>query len=176
MSELMTITPSRYLGTFFQSLYHYLNTAYFHWFTFFSYPELLTLNLFTIYKIAPKRLLYRCSYSNHPFQVIDSSHYDYGWKSKSFTKWFKKTPEIHYRGDWPRDLIYKGEMCLYWRRSHTTVKVETPFFHLSYIKGHSFRDEKWSGAFRHNIGKRVKIPGKYREDMEIIYDQFNKVR
>lgn len=109
-------------------------------------------------------------YAFRPFQVIDKEFYDSSWNNKWFTKVFKKQPGVHYKYPWPRDLIYKDETMLYWKKTSRVVRKEDiPFFHLSYIKNGSFRNEGWAKTFEHKIGSSELYPEKYKIYMDKIY-------
>ena len=95
-------------------------------------------------------------YSVNPYQLIDLEHYDYSWRKKQFTKFFKREGS-YYKGDWPRELIYNNGESLYWKDNKRVVSLSYKFYHLSYLKNHSFRTEDWAKSFRHKVGKKVKI-------------------
>ena len=109
-----------------------------------------------------------------PFQLIDETHYDLGWLKKFFTKFFKFDGDVHYRHPWPRDLIYKGDKVLYWKKNTRVKKVPVRFFHLSYLKSGSFRDEKWAKRYGHKIGKSMKLPSEEMENVSKIFSELQK--
>lgn len=76
-------------------------------------------------------------------QLISLEHHDFNWWNKSFTKFFKKQNGVHYEGDWPRDLIYKGSEHLYWKENKERVPrmSQFKFYHLALLKAYSFRQE-----------------------------------
>lgn len=110
-----------------------------------------------------------------PYQVINQDYYDLGWLNKWFTKFFKKSEDVHYRHPWPRDLIYKGNQVLYWKKNPKVLKVPVRFFHLSNLKSHSFRDEDWADKFSKNEGTTAQYPPEEMENIWKIYDIFNKI-
>ena len=97
------------------------------------------------------------AYSVNPYQLIDWGHYDNSWRNKSFSKFFRREGSQYIR-PWPRDLIAdKNGKPLYWK-THSFVKVlPYKFYHLSYMKGHSFRTEEWANEFRQKIGEPMKL-------------------
>lgn len=108
-------------------------------------------------------------YGVNPYQVIDSTHYDGSWGNKYFTKFFRKQTGVHYRHPWPRDLIYKNEEMLYWKKNSRVPIVPVKFFHLSHIKNHSFRDESWAGVFKEAVGKPIKFePHEQRQVWDLL--------
>ena len=103
-----------------------------------------------------------------PYQVIDSTRHDAGWGNKWFTKWFKNGG-IEYRHPWPKDLIYKNGELLYWKKNPRVKRIEVPFFHLSYIKNHSFRLEEWASQYKHKVGPVAPISEIFTVEMEKIW-------
>lgn len=93
-----------------------------------------------------------------PYQLTGGYYYDPTWDNKWFTKLFRKQKGVHYRHPWPRDLIYKNDDLLYWKKNARVPRVPTRFFHLSYLKDHSFRTEKWALDYRFNKGKEILLP------------------
>ena len=113
-------------------------------------------------------------YSVNPYQVIDKSHHDWDWRNKSFSKWFKNQKGINYRHPWPRDMIYLNDQVLYHKVNPRMKRIDTRFFHLSYIKGYSFRNEEWAKTFAHRIGSKVEIPQEMMKHIWKIYEQLNR--
>lgn len=97
------------------------------------------------------------AYSVSPYQLIDFSTYDASWKNKSFSK-FLRREGLQYIRPWPRDLPADAEgKPLYWK-THSKVKtLPYRFYHLSYLKSSSFREEEWAKAFRQKIGRAEKL-------------------
>ena len=100
------------------------------------------------------------TYSVSPYQLIDWEHYDSSWGNKSFSK-FLKNDNLSFVKPWPRELpVDKDKNPLYWR-THIKVKrlpfPEYHFYHLSYMKNWSFRNDDWSINFRHKIGQSIKL-------------------
>ena len=119
-------------------------------------------------------------YSINPYQVIDQRHYDGGWWNKWFSKWFKNQSGINYRGKWPRDMIWLNDTMLYWKTNPCIPKVSQffdydypRFFHLSYIKGHSFRSEDWAKKFAHQIGTPIVFPKNEMKHIWKIYEELH---
>ena len=101
------------------------------------------------------------AYSVNPYQLLDWEHHDWSWRAKSFSKFLRNAPGLHYIHPWPRDLpADKDGMPLY-HKTHPKVKrLPYKFYHLSYLKGHSFRTEEWAGQFSLKKGSAVKLPEK----------------
>lgn len=110
----------------------------------------------------------------NPFQLIDASTYDDSWRHKWFTKWFKKAPDVHYRKPWPRDLIYRGDEILYWRSNPRVPRLPIKFFHLSYLKEWSFRNEKWAKEFNQGVGRVAKLSDVDKKDAKRIISVLRK--
>lgn len=109
-----------------------------------------------------------------PYQLMDNKFYDVAWTNRWFTKFFKFNEDVHYRGAWPRDLIYKGDEILYWKKNTKVKKVPVRFFHLSYIKGGSFRTEEWASEYKHKMGSMMKLPREEMVHIDKIYDALRK--
>lgn len=116
------------------------------------------------------------AYSFTPYQIVDEKHYDLSWTNKSFTKFFKYQDGVHYRYPWPRDLIYKDESVLYWKKNSRVPRVPIRYFHLSNLKSSSFRDELWAIKFREKTGPLMEYPKEILEDVWKIYDTKNTHR
>jgi len=93
-------------------------------------------------------------YVTRPYQVVDQHHYDSSWKYKWYMKWFRKQPGLNYRDAWPRDILYLNDTQLYWRFNLRVPRVPPKFYHLSYIKDYSFRNEKWAGHHSEDFWKK----------------------
>lgn len=79
-----------------------------------------------------------------PYQILDKEHYDSWWGEKKwFTKLFKNEG-IRYKGDWPKDMIYKEGQLLH-HKYYEMGKVPYGYYHLSEVKPYSFRsaDPRW---------------------------------
>lgn len=113
------------------------------------------------------------AYAFNPYQVIDEEHHDCGWRYKWFTKWFKNSHDINYRKPWPRDLIYKGDKMLYWRKNERVPRINVPYYHLSYIKDGSFRKEDWTkGKYELKVSSYKKFPEYCAQDIRKIWTAF----
>lgn len=106
----------------------------------------------------------------NPFQLVDKEMYDYSWRNKWFTKWFKNSKGVHYRHPWPRDLIYKNDDVLYWRKNERVPRVALKYFHLSNLMDWRFRDEEWAKEYKTSIGVLKKLDLSWDPDIEKIYD------
>ena len=95
------------------------------------------------------------AYSVNPYQLVDMEHYDHGWRKKSFSKFLRKEG-LTYIKPWPKDLpADKDEKPLYWK-THPKVKtLPYKFYHLSYLKDGSFREEDWASS---KYGYKNRIP------------------
>lgn len=114
------------------------------------------------------------AYACCPFQVIDEETHDRSWRLKWFTKWFRNKPGINYRKAWPRDLIYLNDKILYWRQNERVVRHGARYFHLSNIKGHSFREEDWADEYVQEIGSPAEYPDRYKKYIKEIYDSIRE--
>lgn len=115
-------------------------------------------------------------YSFTPYQMVDARHYDLSWVDKSFTKFFKFQDGVHYRHPWPRDLIYKGDSVLYWKKNSRVPRVPIRFLHLSNLKDNSFRKESWAGKFKSDPGAVMEYPSEVMSDVWKIYETKNPHR
>lgn len=117
---------------------------------------------------------------SRPYQVIDQHHYDGSWKLKWYLKWFRNQPGLNYRHRWPQDLLYLNDTKLYWRFNKRLPRTPPRFYHLSYVKGHSFRDEKWARGFREKFWKSsnklsaIPFPESCKKDVCKIFDHLNQ--
>ena len=109
-------------------------------------------------------------YSVDPYQLIDKDHYDSSWNNKSFTKFFRNKPGLHYRGGWPRDLIYLNDSLLYWKKNIRVPRLGKKFFHLSYLKDNSFRKETWAKQYESTMGIAVELPINEKENAKRIFE------
>ena len=98
------------------------------------------------------------AYSVSPYQLIDLEHYDSSWDKKSFSK-FLKNDELNFKGPWPREMPFSGNISLYHRHSPLVVKkLPYRFYHLSYLKESSFRKEGWvPDRLRLKPGQAIKM-------------------
>jgi len=99
------------------------------------------------------------AYSVNPYQLIDEEHYDDSWRNKFFAK-FLKNEDLNFKGAWPKDMPFYGNVSLY--HGHTpqiSKKLPYRFYHLSYMKEFSFRKEDWvPDRWRLKFGQAVKMP------------------
>lgn len=108
------------------------------------------------------------AYSVNPFQLLPDLKHDWKWRHRSFTKWFRNV-DINYRHPWPRDLIYKGDTLLNWRKNPRVPRIPTKFFHLSAMKAHTFRDEPWAKKFAFTEPMSKDLPITYINEARKIY-------
>jgi glycosyltransferase involved in cell wall biosynthesis len=104
-------------------------------------------------------------FSTNPYQVIDYEHYDINCRKKYFLKWFRNQPGLNYKRDWPRDILYLNDKALYWKDNPRVEKHPAKYLHLSYLKDHSFRKEKWAHNFAFTPRLKAIIPKEYRLDI-----------
>lgn len=96
------------------------------------------------------------AYSVRPYQLIDELTYDYGWRNKWFSK-FLRRKGLQYVRPWPRDLpADKNGQPLYWKTHPLVKNLPYYFYHLSYLKQHSFRKDEWAKRFVSQDGRRPK--------------------
>ena len=97
------------------------------------------------------------AYSVNPYQLIDFATHDDSWRNKSFSKFLRKEG-MRYIGTWPRELPCDNHgKPLYWKSHAQVQRLPYRFYHLSYLKEYSFRNEEWAKAFRMRQGKPVKL-------------------
>lgn len=105
------------------------------------------------------------AYASHPFQLLPDFQFDWSWRFRYFTKWFKNGPDVHFDCPWPKDNIYKGTNRLYWRKNRRVRRTKIPFFHLSMMKDHSFRGEDWASHFAFNGYTPSPLPEEWRREV-----------
>lgn len=104
------------------------------------------------------------AYAVNPYQVINGQGYDISWRHKWFTKLFRNKKGLHYRKEWPRDIIFIGNDYLYWRANKRVERLmDIRYFHLSNVKHHSFRKEGWAKEFDDGVGEESPYPD-YEKD------------
>lgn len=106
--------------------------------------------------------------SCHPYQIVDKEYYDANWNERWFCKFFKNK-DINYRRPWPRDMVFSGKKSLYWRYNPEVVKIKERYYHLSYIKPASFRNEEWAKKYKEHIGERAFIPISEQDNINKIF-------
>jgi glycosyltransferase involved in cell wall biosynthesis len=104
-----------------------------------------------------------------PYQVLDKKRYERQWTHMGFTKFFRRVPGVHYRGDWPRDLIYRGDTMLYWKTNLRVPMLPCMFYHLSHLKKSSFRTDGTVEGFKQEISVENFFNGLNKEDVKEIY-------
>lgn len=111
----------------------------------------------------------------NPIQLVDSCNQDNSWRYRWFTKWFRNQPGLHYEEDWPMDLIFLRNDILFWRKNKRVLQLpqDARFFHLSHLKGGSFRSEEWANErYGQGIGELQPVPDRYKFEAQEIYGYF----
>ena len=97
------------------------------------------------------------AYSVSPYQLLDFEHYDASWDKKSFSK-FLKRDGLQFIRPWPKDLpADKWGEPLYHKTHLKVHRLPYRFYHLSYLKNHSFRTEEWAIKYRFKKGSAVPL-------------------
>lgn len=105
------------------------------------------------------------AYSVNPYQLIDFEHYDYSWRNKSFSK-FLRRKGLKFIKLWPLEVpADMDNKRLYWKTNKQVKRLPYKFYHLSYLKDYTFRDEEWASKFRQTLGKPVKLPKSFKDIM-----------
>lgn len=104
-----------------------------------------------------------------PYQVFNEKYHDSSWKNRWFTKWFRNDEGVHYQGDWPRDMIYKGKNILYWRRNDKAPRVAVRFFHLANLMDWRFRDLPEFAEYKGRLGSLIPYDKGWEDDLEKIF-------
>lgn len=97
------------------------------------------------------------AYSVSPYQLLDFETYDSSWAEKSFSK-FLRREGLHYEKDWPDEMPFHGDRMSYWRANNEVKRLPYKFYHLSYLKDYSFRNEGWAKRYAFRKGDAVKLP------------------
>ena len=105
-----------------------------------------------------------------PIQLIDKKTQDISWNNRWFTKFFKKQKGVCYKHPWPKDLIYKDDEMLYWKKNKRVMRIEPKFIHLSYLKGQSFRKEQGFEKYNLKVGQIQEVGEVWKDDIEKIYE------
>jgi len=97
-------------------------------------------------------------YAVNPYQLIDHEHHDHTWRKKFFTKFLRNTSNLHYVGKWPDELPADDDgKKLYWKWHDKVIVLPYRYYHLSYLKDSSFRNEPWANAYSHEIGRAIRL-------------------
>jgi glycosyltransferase involved in cell wall biosynthesis len=97
------------------------------------------------------------AYSVNPYQLTDWEHYDTSWNNRSFSK-FLRRKGLQFIHPYPRDMpADKNEKLLYWKTNALVKKLPYKFYHLSYLKNNSFRNEEWAKKFAFQKGRSEKL-------------------
>jgi len=98
------------------------------------------------------------AYSVTPWQLLDAEHYDVSWKNKSFSK-FLRNKDLCYKGAYPEDMPTDKEgRKLYWKKHPLVKTLPHRFYHLSYLKKYSFRNEPWARGYAFYKGEPAMLP------------------
>lgn len=108
--------------------------------------------------------------ANHPFQLTGPATYDPAFDNKWFTKWFSAQAGFVYAGPWPKDNIYDDGRTLTYRHHPGVVANDFRYFHLSYLKDHSFRDEEWAAKYKTVPASHGELPEEYRVEAQMLYE------
>lgn len=101
------------------------------------------------------------AYSVSPYQLLDWDTYDAEFSRKSFSKFLRKTDGLHYVGKWPAEMPCEGNGQMLYHKTNPRVKrLPYRFYHLSYLKNHSFRTEDWATHWAFKKGKAIKLDGR----------------
>lgn len=109
-----------------------------------------------------------------PYQLYDDYTYDWNFSYKNkkfFTKWFRMQKGLEWRGQFPLDNLYLNGKMLYWKTGGNVKRLQTRYFHLSYIKNYSFRNDHPFHA--HKFGKKVALPEDMRKEARKILSYVN---
>jgi glycosyltransferase involved in cell wall biosynthesis len=99
-------------------------------------------------------------YAVNPYQLIDYENHDASWSKKFFSKFIRRDG-LTFKYPWPRELpIDSNGVKLYWKDNPKVKKLPYRFYHLSHIKGGSFRKESWGKKYEDKIGIIQKLPQK----------------
>lgn len=83
----------------------------------------------------------------NPIQLLNREMQNVAWNSKWFSKFLRKTPDLHFINPWPRDVPKNGEI-LHWKFTKKVLHLPYRFYHLSEVKNYSFRKkESWAERF-----------------------------
>lgn len=105
-----------------------------------------------------------------PYQLIDQNTQDATWENRWFTKWIRKKPGLIYKDPWPKDLAYIDGAPLFWKKNKKVLRVNARYYHLSYLKGSSFRNEEWAKKYAHKSFIRKSLP---LEELKEVAEVFN---
>lgn len=109
-----------------------------------------------------------------PYQVVTEHYHDDSWRKKSFTKFFRKQKGVHYRHPWPRDLIYKDDELLYWKKNKKVPHIPVRFFHVSNLMKWRFRDEPTFAEYTSRTGALKPYDGQDKYKVLMIYDRIRE--
>lgn len=95
------------------------------------------------------------AYSVSPYQLLDMETYDSRWDSKYFSKFLRNVDGLHYERTWPDEMPSDKDGNFLYHRTHKQVmNLPYKFYHLSYLKDHSFRTEDWAAIYGKDYKKR----------------------
>ena len=106
--------------------------------------------------------------SVNQYQMIDLNHYDYGFRRKYLTKFFKREG-AYWKKDFPKNVPYKDGKILYHKKNERNKVVQEHFFHLPLLKENSFRDEKeWAKKYSYKVGEAVALSESYSKKLAFL--------
>ena len=100
---------------------------------------------------------YTYAFAVNPYQLIDFDHYDISWRNRWFSK-FLRNDGLYFAKPFPRDLpMDKWGNPLYWRKNDRVKKLPFRFYHLSYLKYDSFRNDWGKKEFAFKFGEPKRL-------------------
>jgi glycosyltransferase involved in cell wall biosynthesis len=112
--------------------------------------------------------------SINPYQVVTKKFYDSSWRNKYFLKWFRNDKGVHYRYPWPRDMIFKDDKIMYWRKNEKCPRIAVRFFHLENLMNWRFRDQPEFAEYKAKLGSLVPYDKGWEEDVDKIYEHVKR--
>lgn len=107
--------------------------------------------------------------SVNPYQVVTKKYYDNSWKGRWFSKFFRNDEGVHYRYPWPRDMIFKNDSILYWKKNDRAPRVAVRFFHLANLMNWRFRDQKGFEEYKGKLGTLASYDPGWEKDLTNIF-------
>ena len=97
------------------------------------------------------------AYSVNPYQLINFKYYDISWQDKSFSK-FLRRDKLRFHKPWPKDIpIDENNSSLHWKTHPKVQQLPYRFYHLSYLKEKSFRNQEGFEKYKDNIGNKREL-------------------
>ncbi len=95
----------------------------------------------------------------NPYQLLDKETYNNAWKGKWFSKFMRKTPDLHFTYSWPKELPVSNNEILHWKYCQKIKFLPYKFYHLSYLKPGSWRNTELVGKeFKKDNLRPKKLP------------------